>query len=161
MRAHSLVSGSARNRLCSISFCFICCPGWRAEFGVTMKLTKRKREELRMKFGGRCAFCGTGLPARGWHAEKIETEILSDDLIPVCGECSSSKGNASTEAFRALLSKQVARAQRHSVNFRTALRFGLVSETASPVVFWFERYALKTSPATRSSVASYSQSAPA
>jgi len=122
-----------------------------------MKLTRRKREELRMKFGGRCAFCGTDLPVRGWHAETMEVGVLSDDLIPVCGECSSSRGNASTEAFRALLSEQVARAQRHSVNFRTALRFGLISETATPVVFWFEKYASKTSTVARPSATSYSQ----
>lgn len=105
-----------------------------------MKLTKRKREELHMKFGGRCAFCGTDLPVRGWHAETMEVGVLSDGLIPVCGECSSSKGNASTEAFRALLSEQVARAYRHSVNFRTAKRFGLITEVTVPVVFWFEKY---------------------
>jgi len=105
-----------------------------------MKLTKRKREELRVKFGGCCAYCGSDLPSRGWHAESIETDLISDGLIPVCSECSSSKGNASTEAFRALLLEQVERAQRHSINFRTALRFGLVSQTAAPVVFWFEKY---------------------
>lgn len=124
-----------------------------------MRLTKRTREELRMKFGGCCAFCGTDLPERGWHAETIDTEFLSDDLVPACVECSSARGNASVEAFRVLLSKQVDRAQRHSVNFRTALRFGLVSETSSPVVFWFERYTSRKSAAARTSVVpTYSQS---
>lgn len=110
-----------------------------------------------MKFGGHCAFCGSDLPERGWHAEKIEPGILSDDLIPVCSECSSSKGNASTEVFRVLLSEQVTRAQRHSVNFRNALRFGLISETAAPVVFWFEKYVSKTSTVARPSATNYSQ----
>lgn len=110
-----------------------------------------------MKFGGRCAFCGTDLPVRGWHAETMEVGVMSDDLIPVCDECSSSRGNASTEAFRALLSEQVTRAQRHSVNFRTALRFGLISETAAPVVFWFEKYVSKSSTVVRPSATNYSQ----
>lgn len=110
-----------------------------------------------MKFGGRCAFCGTDLPVRGWHAETMEVGVLSDDLIPVCGECSSSRGNASTEAFRALLSEQVARAQRHSVNFRTALRFGLVSETAAPVVFWFEKYFSEQRPVSNASINTHLQ----
>ena len=33
-----------------------------------MALTKKQREKLRMKFGGRCAYCGCELPEKGWHA---------------------------------------------------------------------------------------------
>ncbi|WP_262246981.1 HNH endonuclease [Parapedobacter soli] len=38
-----------------------------------MKLTKTQREEIRMKYGGRCAYCGCELGQR-WHA---------DHLIPI------------------------------------------------------------------------------
>ncbi|PPL04947.1 HNH endonuclease [Parapedobacter indicus] len=38
-----------------------------------MKLTKLQREEIRMKYGGRCAYCGCQLGQR-WHA---------DHLIPI------------------------------------------------------------------------------
>ena len=110
-----------------------------------MKLTKNKREELRMQFGGCCAFCGSKLPDRGWHAEMIGEEYFSGGIAGICTECRTAKRNASPEAFRAMLAEQVERAQRHSVNFRTALRFGLVSETASPVVFWFEKYQPRSS----------------
>ena len=37
-----------------------------------MKLTRPQREELRMKFGGRCAYCGCELPEKGWHADHVE-----------------------------------------------------------------------------------------
>jgi hypothetical protein len=37
-----------------------------------MNLNKTQREELRMKFGGRCAYCGCELPAKGWHADHVE-----------------------------------------------------------------------------------------
>ena len=37
-----------------------------------MNLTKIQRETLRMKFGGRCAYCGCELPERGWHADHVE-----------------------------------------------------------------------------------------
>lgn len=124
-----------------------------------MKLTKTKREVLRRKFGGCCAYCGSELPARGWHAERCEADfaLLPGEcrgLMPVCTECRTSKGNASAEAFRVLLSQQVYRAQRHSVNFRTAMRFGLVRETAAPVEFWFEKYAAVTASAQRISTES-------
>ncbi len=104
-----------------------------------MKLTKIKREALRMQFGGCCAFCGGKLPDRGWHAEELGEACVAGGIAAVCGECHSSRGNASPEAFRAMLAEQVERAERHSINFRTALRFGLVSPTRAPVEFWFER----------------------
>lgn len=103
-----------------------------------MNLSKRKREALREQFRGRCAFCGSKLPAREWHAEFIGEEYVQGGIAPVCTECRTAKGNASPEAFRALLAEQVERAQRHSANFRTALRFGLCRVKADPVVFWFE-----------------------
>ncbi|HVT82269.1 MAG TPA: HNH endonuclease signature motif containing protein [Phycisphaerae bacterium] len=37
-----------------------------------MRLKKSDREQLRMKFGGRCAYCGIVLPERGWHADHVE-----------------------------------------------------------------------------------------
>lgn len=37
-----------------------------------MKLTKAQRDVLRMKFGGKCAYCGVDLPEKGWHADHVE-----------------------------------------------------------------------------------------
>lgn len=105
-----------------------------------MRLSKTKREELRLQFGGGCAYCGSELPNRGWHAEVIGEEFVESGLVAICTECWSSKGKASPDAFRAMLEGQVERAQRHSINFRMALRFGLVSPTKTPVKFWFEYY---------------------
>ena len=36
-----------------------------------MTLSKKKREALRMKFGGKCAYCGCELNQR-WQADHIE-----------------------------------------------------------------------------------------
>lgn len=74
-----------------------------------------------------------------WHAEYIGEDYVQGGIAAVCTECRSAKGNASPEAFRSLLAEQVDRAQRHSANFRTALRFGLCRIKAEPVTFWFER----------------------
>lgn len=113
-----------------------------------MNLTKRKREALREQFRGRCAFCGSKLPAREWHAEFIGEDYVQSGIAPVCTECRSAKGNATPEAFRALLAEQVDRARRHSANFRTAERFGLCHVKVEPVVFWFEH--CDSSPAVTS-----------
>lgn len=104
-----------------------------------MIVSKIRREELRLLFGGRCALCGCELPARGWHADYIGEEYLCGGIAAVCKHCRVAKGNATLEGFRCILAEQVERAQRHSVNFRTALRFGLCYVKADPVVFWFER----------------------
>jgi 5-methylcytosine-specific restriction endonuclease McrA len=37
-----------------------------------VKLTPKQREELRMMFGGKCAYCGCDLPEKGWHADHVE-----------------------------------------------------------------------------------------
>lgn len=116
-----------------------------------MSISKTKRETLRQQFGGCCAFCGTKLPQRGWHAEFIGEEYVKGGMVAVCSECRGAKGNSTPEAFRELLAEQVERAERHSINFRTAIRFGLVSSTETPVVFWFERYSTVSSSTQRSS----------
>lgn len=37
-----------------------------------LRLTKQQRGQLRLKFGGRCAYCGCELPEKGWHADHVE-----------------------------------------------------------------------------------------
>lgn len=116
-----------------------------------MKMTKRNREELRRKFGGCCAYCGEELPHCGWHvnyidplpspSEQVDTDsLLSANIVPACRECSLLKGTNSLEVFRSQVIAQTDRAQRHSINFRNAIRFGLISKNQSPVIFWFEKY---------------------
>lgn len=37
-----------------------------------MSLSPKARIALREMFGGRCAYCGCELPAKGWHADHVE-----------------------------------------------------------------------------------------
>lgn len=134
-----------------------------------MKLNKKQREELRMKFGGRCAYCGCELPEKGWHADHVEAihrkleideEARSqgkwklkqtgesfrpqhdtlENMNPACAPCNLFKSVFDIEEFRNQIQLQAERGLRASVNFRTAERFGLVEIVNKPVVFWFERY---------------------
>lgn len=133
-----------------------------------MALTKKQRAELRMKFGGRCAYCGCDLPEKGWHADHVEPIYRSRDfersvtddgkleftsrvaerealdtvenLSPACKQCNLFKGGYTLEGFRTQITKQAERARAYSVNFRTAERFGLVQVIEKPVIFWFEQY---------------------
>ncbi|EAB1659839.1 HNH endonuclease [Salmonella enterica] len=106
-----------------------------------MALTKKQREKLRMKFGGRCAYCGCELPEKGWHADHVQAVLRKSEQCMKAAE----KGifrlkTTSLEMFRKQVSLQVERGRRSSVNFRTAERFGLISVVNKPVVFWFEQY---------------------
>ncbi|EAB7725993.1 HNH endonuclease [Salmonella enterica subsp. enterica serovar Stanley] len=134
-----------------------------------MALTRKQRERLRMKFGGRCAYCGCELPEKGWHADHVQAVLRKsercmkaaekgifrlkstgdvfrpeadcpENIFPSCAPCNLLKTTYSLEMFRKQVSLQVVRGRRSSVNFRTAERFGLISVVNKPVVFWFEQY---------------------
>ncbi|EBY7195148.1 TPA: HNH endonuclease signature motif containing protein [Salmonella enterica subsp. enterica serovar Birkenhead] len=134
-----------------------------------MALTRKQREKLRMKFGGRCAYCGCELPEKGWHADHVQAVLRKseqcmkaaekgifrlkttgevfrpeadcpENIFPSCAPCNLLKTTYSLEMFRKQVSLQVERGRRSSVNFRTAERFGLISVVSKPVVFWFEQY---------------------
>lgn len=133
-----------------------------------MKLTKPQRAVLRMKFGGRCAYCGCELPEKGWHADHVEAALrkwdfgpllangtrrtiatgdhwkpendVQENLFPSCAPCNLFKATFPLELFRSEIAKQAERARAYSVNFRTAERFGQVKITPNPIVFWFEKY---------------------
>lgn len=45
-----------------------------------MKLSKQEREELRMMFGGMCAYCGIHL-IQGWHADHVKAVRYGVDFI--------------------------------------------------------------------------------
>lgn len=134
-----------------------------------MALTKKQRAELRMKFGGRCAYCGCELGEKGWHADHVEAVLRKsercmkaaakgifklkatgefyrpdadrlENLFPACAPCNLLKTSYSLEMFRKQVSLQVERGRKSSINFRTAERFGLIEAVSKPVVFWFEKY---------------------
>ncbi|EDA6448068.1 HNH endonuclease, partial [Salmonella enterica subsp. enterica serovar Typhimurium] len=44
-----------------------------------MALTRKQRERLRMKFGGRCAYCGCELPEKGWHADHVQAVLRKSE----------------------------------------------------------------------------------
>jgi len=128
-----------------------------------MKLTKAQRATLREMFGGRCAYCGCELGTR-WHADHVEAverkleyvkgrgfvatgELWRPEndhignLMPSCAPCNIRKHTASVEEFRRGMERSVEVVRTASSAYRHALRFGLITENAGPVVFYFERFA--------------------
>ena len=126
-----------------------------------MKLTKQQRTDLKMKFGGHCAYCGCELGDK-WHADHIEAvkrdiiyvgggKLISGEMTkphldtienmnPACVPCNLNKSSMSIEGWRGVLGGYRKALIRDSHTFRHSLRFGLVACTDKPVMFFFETY---------------------
>lgn len=132
-----------------------------------MKLNPKQREELRMKFGGFCAYCGIVLDGK-WHADHVEAVVRQtkwmqpgvkpgryvatgkcyrphnermDNLFPSCASCNIDKGSSELESWRHRLGQHLIDVlRRNTPNFRHAERFGRVIVVNEPVVFWFEKF---------------------
>lgn len=132
------------------------------------KLTKKERAELAAKFDGHCGYCGSALGAR-WCADHMEPVLRQsklvrspdadgpayrvvatgkcfrpehdsvDNLMPSCGPCNTHKGALGVEDWRRVLEDSLNILARNYSTYRTALRFGMVSENISQhVTFYFE-----------------------
>ena len=117
-------------------------------------MTKLQREQVRAKFGGRCAYCGHPLGQR-WHVDHLDPVCrrswLGDgcmerpgndtlaNMMPACVPCNLDKHARSLEDWRGKLGRSAAVLARNSTTYRHATRFGLVVDTGAAVVFHFER----------------------
>lgn len=125
-------------------------------------MTKKDRELVFNKFGGKCAYCGCGL-GKGWHVDELEPcrrihkwdsvnrrwqyvgmahpeRVHIDNQNPSCPSCNINKHSMSLEEFRESISKYINSLNQYSTQYKIAKRYGLVQETAKPVVFYFETY---------------------
>lgn len=62
-----------------------------------------------------------------------------ENSMPACASCNINKGGAGVEAFRWSITNGVESLNNQHAQYRMAKRFGLIEETAKPVVFYFER----------------------
>ncbi len=113
-------------------------------------MTKAEREQVRAKYGGRCAYCGCVLQKR-WHADHRESLYRTGvpryrdmatvaDFEPACQRCNLWKSVYTVEQFRSEIQTQIIRLRRNSAPFRLAEDYGIVTAASDvPVVFYFER----------------------
>jgi len=124
-------------------------------------MTKKTRQQVHDKFGGRCAYCGCEL-TKGWHVDHVlpinrvlkrsdkglytDSECehpernTEDNYYPSCASCNMMKTNAPIEHFRGVIAAFMQSLNKYSPQYRFAKRYGLIEETAKPVVFYFETY---------------------
>ena len=126
-----------------------------------MNLTPLQRECVRLKYGGRCAYCGNKLGSK-WHADHLEAVQRAgrwvfgkyvtdgtmhrpehdhlDNMMPACIPCNIHKSDFKLESWRKYLEQSAERLRNNYSTYRHALRFGLVAEAPPKVTFYFERY---------------------
>jgi len=126
-------------------------------------ISKKNREIIKQKFGGKCAYCGCELK-KGWHVDELEPvrrnftydknkgtfKATGDCLhperfninnqMPSCQSCNINKHSLSLEEFRNLIVGFINSLNRDSTQYKIAKRYGLVQETNKPVIFYFETY---------------------
>lgn len=65
-----------------------------------MALTRKQRERLRMKFGGRCAYCGCELPEKGWHADHVQAVLRKSERCMKAAEKGIFRLKSTGDVFR-------------------------------------------------------------
>ena len=122
-------------------------------------MTKKKinREEVYNKCGGHCAYCGNEITIKqmqidhikplyrndddttlkGWGVERGTDDM--DNLIPSCSRCNKWKSTFTLENFRKVIKTSINRLERDTPNYNLAKDFGLITENAVEVVFYFEK----------------------
>ena len=115
------------------------------------KLSKPERQRIYAKTGGHCAYCGREITIQQMQVDHvIPMEFYdaymsmgqdlnnADNLLPACRSCNNYKHTLTLEKFRAALERMPDVLARDSVTYRNAVRFGLVTPTPHPIVFYFE-----------------------
>lgn len=115
-----------------------------------MKLTPKQRAVLKMKFEGRCAYCGCELSEK-WHADHQQPVMRFngnmvhhsrdnlENLVPACHACNLHKHCSSLEDYRRIIDDG-RREFLRSGKGKALVRMGMVEMKPDPVVFWFEKY---------------------
>lgn len=124
-----------------------------------MKLTKPQREQIRLKYDGKCAYCGCELSSK-FHVDHLVPQMHTyykdnktklpyatmeevyclENLMPSCPSCNIYKSANSLESFRRSISKQIDILRRDRPTFRLAERYGLIECKPKEVKFYFESY---------------------
>lgn len=108
-----------------------------------MAVGKLARKITTERFEGRCGYCG--IKPDHLHVDHIKPRAAGgtnalENLMPACPSCNNYKGIFSLEDFRIQIAEQVLRARKHSLNFRIAERFGLITVHEVPEIkFYFEK----------------------
>lgn len=127
-----------------------------------MAISKKNREKIFNKYGGKCAYCGCELQ-KGWHVDELYPVIRNykwnknktkyvhdgtymnpqnlniDNQLPSCPSCNINKHSMTLEDFRSLIIGFMKHLNERNTQYKIAKRYDLITETIKPIVFYFER----------------------
>ncbi len=113
-----------------------------------MGFSKRIRQDVFAKYGGRCAYCGIEITEKSMQVDHIHPKIFkgSDDienLNPACKECNNYKSAAGIELFRTF-TKQMLIDKLHylfksKTKMQVAINFGSIELKKWDGKFYFEK----------------------
>lgn len=124
-------------------------------------MKKEERIKVHQKFGGKCAYCGCDIELKGMHVDhkepirrrykwdKEKRKMMPDgcdnpeadcleNYMPACASCNIQKHSMDLEGFRKAIGQFINSLNSYHNQYKFAKRYGLVEETAKPVVFHFE-----------------------
>jgi len=113
-----------------------------------MAISKKTREIVYWKYGGRCAYCGREIaykdmqvdhfhPLRAWGTEESGTDDISN-LMPACRMCNHYKRANSLETFRRYIA-EIPRKLRENYIYKVGVVYGNVIEVEKSIEFYFEK----------------------
>lgn len=126
-----------------------------------MYIPKALRQQIKQKYGGKCAYCGNTL-TKGWHVDHLEAIVRDfkynsktqryqstgtcqkphnntpENFNPSCASCNIQKGSYTIEQFRENIKQFLNSLNKYSTQYKFAKRYGLVREINNEVTFYFE-----------------------
>lgn len=108
------------------------------------RLSKLEREKVYQKCHGHCAYCGCILDYKDMqvdHVKPLRTGGSDDisNMLPTCRSCNHYKATLDLKQFREYIYQIPTRLKRDSIPFQVGFRFGVVSCSAEPIKFYFEK----------------------
>ena len=122
-------------------------------------MRKSDRDIILQKTNRRCCYCGDSLEGVRWHADHIKavqrvSKFENGKFIPTgkmlkpendnienmmasCPQCNILKSCQTIEMFRETVANRITQLERIPA-YRTAIRYGLITEVKKPIVFYFE-----------------------
>jgi uncharacterized protein (TIGR02646 family) len=107
-----------------------------------------KREQIKQKYDGRCAYCGVEL-VKGWHIDHIKPQIYGgtndfSNLNPSCKYCNNYKCHTDLEEYRTQLKKMLNEKMEYLFKSKTkmqvAINMGSIIHKPWHGQFYFETF---------------------
>ena len=114
-----------------------------------MAISKKQRELIKNKFGGKCAYCGIHL-VKGWNVDHIKPQVLGgtndlENLNPSCKYCNNYKCHTDLEGYRKQLHKMLNERLEYLFKSKTkmqvAMNMGAINHNLWNGKFYFEMIA--------------------